>query len=99
VHAWFSADHEPGAASLTRKSKKIDEMEPEPFKSDLETIRRVADEIDELSGYLFFLEVLLMKDLEPQMPSLGKLRMPELLWKPLPQVRKERKRPPESSQA
>jgi hypothetical protein len=99
VHAWFSEDHDPEAATLTRKSKKIDEMEAEPFKSDLETIRRVADELTDLSGYLFFLEVMLAEGIEPQMPSLGKLKMPDLLWKPRPPDRKAQPLPPEPSQA
>lgn len=91
AHALFSDHSEPGSATLTRRSKKIDEMAAEPFSSSLEDIRRVANDLSDLHSHLFHLELALMSD--PLPPSRDKLKMPDLLWKPLP-TQKAPKRPP-----
>jgi hypothetical protein len=65
THAWYSDETEPGKASLIRKSKKIDEMEARPFPSTLADFRRVADELETLTGHLFHLEVMLSESVDP----------------------------------
>jgi hypothetical protein len=98
VHAWTEGRGQ--RAQLARKSKKPDQMEPTPFPSTLEDIRRVAEEIQWLSRRLWVLTCYLEDGrMVLAMPSPKKLPLPELLWKPPPQDYTAQKRQPRSSAA
>jgi hypothetical protein len=85
AHAWIRRVS--GNPVLARPSKKISRIDPEPFASELEDIRRVANELEILSACLFYLEAI-MSESDPvqPLPSRDRLTPPALLWTPPPQV-------------
>jgi hypothetical protein len=91
VHAWtLSTGPDP---TLFRPSKKPRELEPSPFTSSIDSLRKIADEIQTLWFRLWDLVISLETDEPPT--SLEKLPLPALLSKRLqtPKEPKLRRRP------
>jgi hypothetical protein len=81
VHAWTRRVD--GELHLARRSKKMVQMDVEPFASSLPDLRRVAEEMGQISHQLFVLEYTLREnDVSQPMPWLEKLPLPTLLLGP-----------------
>ena len=78
MHAWTRGFSTDGQVGLARKSKKADQIDPEPFPSSLDDLRRVAKEIEGLNARLWLLSV--FAEEPPHLPSLQKLALPDFLW-------------------
>jgi hypothetical protein len=85
---------------LMRKSKKPDAMRPYHFSAELDDLRRVAGEIDQLDNRLWILTVI-MESHDPTKPAPwpAKLPVPTLLWTPPPQSPAKQKPPLQPSRA
>jgi hypothetical protein len=91
VHFWgigLSGDRQ-----LYRKSKKPDFTVPEPFKSDLADIRRVAEDIKALAPHISSLEAAINTTGRgpPNSPLPSELALPVRLYSPPPQAPRKRK--------
>jgi hypothetical protein len=89
VHFWVSGlSHDRQWYRMHRKRKKADYTGPQPFKSDLADIRRVADDIKTLASHMSALEAAINATgrAAPNSPLPNKLALPALLYSPPPQV-------------
>jgi hypothetical protein len=87
VHFWASGSDVSGGLQLYRmgrKNKKADYTGPQPFKSDLADIRRVADDIKTLASHMSALEAAINATgrAAPNSPLPSKLALPALLYSP-----------------
>lgn len=94
MHAWTRGLSADGHIGLARKSKKADQIDPEPFPSSLDDLRRVAKDIEALNNRLWLLSCF-AEDGQPP-TSLDILPVPNALWTPPPQASTRQKRQPQS---
>jgi hypothetical protein len=88
--------------AFARRSKSPEYRKSEPFPDNTKDLRRIARDIRQLNTHLYMVERCVFTNFNPSpvgqvAPLPNRLPVPELLWKPPPQVPKESKRPRKSS--
>ena len=98
THFQLSLDPEDNRIVLARQ--KGPKFERVAFPDDLQTMRRVGDEIFGLNLFLNQINLYLRNHGTAEaVPLPDRVRAPELIWKPPPQAAPKHKRPPKSSAA